>query len=196
MQAFESAIIRVTSGLLNTVNDEVIAGQAGTSGQSKFAGQLGKMLAVSQEQIGLMFDPGVGTLYAGVYQYVQLSPTLGTPQPEIGQALFWDRSAAVGSYIVNDVPGLTAPGQAAGVYIGGAEAGNYGFIQVAGLCNVRFVHTLSAGASTGQGLTVTAAGLFDNPAPVNPIYAAYAIQLPVIDTIKLAQLAGFLSMHG
>lgn len=197
MHAWESPIIRVSTGLLNTVNDTVIANQSGITGASKFGGQLGKMLTVSQEQIAQMFDASVGTLFGGVYQYVQLSESLGTPQPEIGQALFWDQSAgAVGDFIVTDTDGTTAVPQVAGVYIGGPEAGNYGFIQIAGPVMALFAGALTNAAQTGQGLTVTAAGLFDNATPVNPIYTAYAIGLPVISTLVKVQLSGFLSLRG
>lgn len=200
MQAFESPIIRVNSGQLNTVRDTVpggvTSGIGGTGGKAKFAGQLGKILAVSQEQIGLMQDTSVGTLFGGAYQYVRLSEDLGTPAPEIGQALFWDPSADPGDFVVNDTDGTTAVPQVAGVYIGGPEAGEYGFIQIAGPVMALFAGALTNAAQTGQGLTVTAAGLFDNATPVNPIYTAYAIGLPAVDVLRKVQLSGFLSFRG
>jgi len=183
MQAWESSIIRVSTGLLNTVNDTVIANQSGITGQSKFGGQLGKLLAVSQEQIGLMFSAAVGTLYGGVYQYVKLATDLGTPAPEVGQMLFWDTSAGIGSFVVTDTKDETNTPTPAGVYIGGPDAGNYGFIFKAGLCYLLF-GALTAGAATGQGIVVTAAGLADNNTPVNPIYVGWAYDLPVALSLK------------
>lgn len=195
MSAWDSPIIRVSTGLLNTVNDTVIANQSGISGASKFGGQLGKYLGVSQDQIGLMQDTSVGVLYGGLYQYVQLSETLGTPAPEVGQMLFWDASEAVGSYIVTDTKDETSIPNPAGVYIGGPDAGNYGFIFKAGLVLGLF-GALTGGASTGQGVTVTALGLFDNNTPVNPQYVGWAVQLPVAYTRKLINLSNILSFRG
>jgi hypothetical protein len=177
------------------VNDTVIGNQSGISGVSKFGGQLGKLLAVSSDQIALMFSSAVGTLYAGVYQYVQLASNLGTPAPEIGQCLFWDTSEDPADFIVTDTKDETSIPTAAGVYIGGAEAGNYGFIQIAGIVKGLF-GALTGGASTGQGLTVTAAGLFDNNTPVNPQYLGWAVELPVAHALKKVQLSNFLSLRG
>src|SRR5690348_14188593 len=101
MLAWESPIIRVSTGLLNTVNDTVVGGQAsgmvGTA-RSKFGGQLGKMLAVSQSQIGQMYSSAIGTLYSGVYQYVKFNS--GDTAPVIGQSCFWLDASAVGDFTV------------------------------------------------------------------------------------------------
>ena len=195
MSAFNSDIIIVSTGYLNTVNDTVIGNQAGVTGVSKFGGQLGKVLQVSAEQIGQMFDSSVGTLYSGNYQYVQLSSSIGTPAPEIGQLLFWDYSAGLSNFIVTDTKDETSTPTPAGVYIGGIEAGNYGFIYTGpGLVNGLF-GALTNAASTGQGLVVTSAGLFDNASPVNPTYVGYAEALPVAHALKLVKLAN-LSLLG
>lgn len=200
MQAFESQIIRVNSGQINTVRDTVPGGVgSGMSSDTiipKFAGQLGKMLTVSQEQIALLTDTSVGTLYGGVYQYVRMATDLGTPAPVVGQALFWDPDTAPGLFVVNDTDDLTAVPQVAGVYVGGPEAGEYGFIQVAGPCMVKIASSLTNAGQTGQGLSPNSAGLWNNTSVLNPVYAAYAIGLPVNFTLVKVQLSGFLSFRG
>ncbi len=190
MSGWDSPIIRVSTGKLNTVNDTVIANQAGITGVSKFGGQLGKVLGLSQDQISTMFDASVGTLYGGSYRYVQLVSDLGTPEPAIGQMLFWDDSDAPGAYTVTDSYDETDTPSPAGVYIGGIEPGNYGFIQISGLCALLF-GTLSNAAATGQGITVGTLGLANNASPVNPIYVGWAYELPVAHALKLVQLNEF-----
>lgn len=183
-----SQIIIVSTGCLNSVNDTVIANQAGISGESKFKGQLGKILHVAQDQIAMLTDTSVGTLFGGTFQYVKLADNLGTPAPVIGQMLFWDTSEAIGDFVVTDTKDETAVPNPAGVYIGGAEAGNYGFIQTSGQVYGKFKASITNVPSTGQGLVVTSLGFFDNDTPVNPIYVGWAVELPVNFALKKVQL--------
>lgn len=200
MNAFFSQIINISTGYLNTVADTVAGGvTSGMAGATngKFQGQLGKLLAVAQDQIAPLYDSSVGTLYGGVYQYVKFSDDLGTPAPEIGQALFWDPTADAADFVVLDDDGLTGVPQPAGVYIGGPGAGEYGFIQIAGLCEVLTAQSLAIAPTTGQGLVVAATGLFNNASSVtNPNYAAYAIEIPANFTLIKAQMTGFGAFRG
>src|SRR5215813_13364021 len=92
MSAWESPIIIVSTGLLNTVNDSVIGGTAsGASGSSKFGGQLGKILWVSSGQISQMYSSTIGTLYAGAYQYVKLA---AAQTIAVGDLLYWDQTGS------------------------------------------------------------------------------------------------------
>ena len=90
--AWESPIIRISSGLLNTVNDAAIANQVGIGSLSKFAGQLGKHVWFGPENIGQLFSATVGTLYAGRFRYVRLRSTDdASPALGVGKIIFWDR---------------------------------------------------------------------------------------------------------
>ena len=124
---WESQIIRVSTGKLNTVNDTVIANQSGITGVSKFGGQLGKVVYLAQDQISTMFDSSVGTLFGGAMPLrASLGGSFSTPEPAVGQMLFWDDNPLdPGSYIVTDTPPTDVPNPA-GVYIGGIEAGTTG----------------------------------------------------------------------
>lgn len=196
MSAWESPIIRVSTGLLNTVNDSVIANQEGITGVSKFGGQLGKMLAVSQEQIGQMFSSTIGTLYAGVYQYVQFNP--GDTVPVRGQAAYWLAGSDVEDFIVSTDSngGNTTTPTPAGVFISVPTAGNYCFIQKAGVATVIYKNGLTIAAATGQAIIALSDGTFDTITAGGsnlPQFVGYAWTLPVSNSRALVQLTGLLA---
>lgn len=193
MLSWESPIIRVSTGLLNTVDDSVIANQAGLAGVSKFGGQLGKMLAVSTSQIGQMFDSTVGTLYAGVYQYVQFNPD--DSAPVIGQAAFWLSGSDVEDFIVSTDSngGATSTPSPAGIFINIPTDGNYCFIQIAGIATVKYKSGLTVSAATGAPVIAASTGLADTNAGTNvPNYLGTAWTLPVSNDLALVQLASTL----
>lgn len=163
---WESPIIRVSTGLLNTVNDALIGGvSGGASGFSKFSGQLGKHLWYGPEQIGQMFSSAIGTLYPGRFRYIRLregddaSPALG-----VGKLLFWDTTLTLWQTLfqVTRDENLSSADNAvmiAGVYIGSPTAnGNYGFLQDAGMVNVRFRSVLTAAGAIGSRVYAAGAG--------------------------------------
>ena len=196
MMSWESPIIRVSTGLLNTVNDSVVGGQSnnGMVGTvpSKFGGQLGKMVAFNQDQISTMFSSTIGTLYSGVYQYVQLAT--GVSAPARGQAAYWKAGTAVGDFIVSTASngGNTTCPTAAGVFISVPTVGNYCFIQVAGIATVKYKSGLTVTAATGQAIISLADGTFDTITAAGSVvqnFAGYAWTLPVTNDLALVQLA-------
>jgi hypothetical protein len=164
MQAWESQIIRISTGRLNTVNDTVIGGIAGISGVSKYAGQLGKTVTFGNDQIANMYSSSVGTIPGGGrFRYVKMraadddSPAL-TP----GKILFWDTTVtnwATAYQVTRDVNLSSAQNgvMVAGIYLGGFEPGNYGFIQDMGFARVRFQSVLTAAGAIGSPVYVGAA---------------------------------------
>ena len=162
---WESPIIRVTSGLLNTVNDTVIGGgSTGASGSSKFQGQLGKHLWLGPDQITQMYSSTIGTLYGGRFRYVRMraadddSPAVG-----VGQILFWDTTVSSwqSAYQVTRDENLSSSDNAvmiAGIYLGGFTGGNYGFIQDLGMVAVRFRSVLTAAGAIGSRCYAAGAG--------------------------------------
>lgn len=169
MAAWESDIIRISSGQLNTVNDTYIggapAGSIGlTTGTSQYAGQLGKALWVGPDQIGTITKTSVGTLYGGRYRYVRMragdddSPAVG-----IGHLLFWDTTIANWQqmYQVTRDENLSSVDNAvmiAGVYLGGFVPGNYGFIQDQGMVPIRFRAVLTTAGAIGSRAYASGAG--------------------------------------
>lgn len=171
MGSWESPIIRVTTGKLNTVNDVYAGGPNSIGTRAKFGGQLGKALWLDADQVQLMYDPAVGTLYAGGYRYVKLSAASGAITR--GQLLFWDNAAAVGAFQVTasattttDVTFTSLAGWALSVI----TPGNFGFIQFAGIVTARYVDNITAATTssdTGNPVYVSTAtagrvDIFDN----------------------------------
>ena len=213
MPAWESPIIRVTTGLLNTVNDTVIAGQSGITGVSKFSGQLGKTVTFTPDMISLMFDSAVGTLYGGRFRYVRMreddddSPVL-TP----GKIVFWDTTVTdwYGAYQVTRDENLSTSDNAvaiAGIYLGGFEPGNYGFIQDIGKVPVRMRSVLTAAGATGSRVYAAGAGdlgldqgtgdvlTTDSTSLANKRYLGWADVAPVASALSNVIL-DFTNVHG
>jgi hypothetical protein len=164
MQAWESQIMRITTGLLNTVNDTVIGGQEGISGVSKFKGQLGKTVTFTPDQIAQMYDSTVGTLYGGRFRYVKMRSTDDdSPAITPGKIVFWDTTVTDWwkEYQVTRDENLSTSDNAvaiAGIYLGGFEPGNYGFIQDLGMVPVRMRAVLTAAGATGSRVYAAGAG--------------------------------------
>jgi len=203
MGAWESPIIIVSTGLLNTVNDAVIGGAAtGASGSSKFGGQLGKELWVNSEQIAQMFSSTIGTLYAGAYQYVKVaaSQTL-----VVGDLLYWDQSVASNTFVVTkSATTTTANYQSfAGFCINVITAGNYGFIQTAGIATGKYVASITGTKQTGaqvMGSVATAGRIDVIDAAITGLtqnnFLGWAIDLPADGALGRVQLAGRLHQRG
>lgn len=166
MSAWDSPIVRISTGQLNTVNDTVVGGQANATitPTSRFSGQLGRTVWFSPDMIGAMFDSAVGTLYGGRYRYVRMreddddSPTL-----EVGSILFWDTTVTNWQtlYQVTRDETLSSVDDAvmiAGIYLGGFAPGNYGFIQDLGMVPVLFRGTLTTAGAIGSRVFAAGAG--------------------------------------
>lgn len=202
---WNSPIVRMTTGLINTVNDSVIGGVAGISGTSKFAGQLGA--PVWLDDAALFFDSSVGTVYGGRFRYVRLAAAASAVVR--GQLVFWDISVADNLFQVTTVESGSVPGAQlrAGVVLNPSwSAGNYGFIQDVGPTYLKFraaltqvpagvgvaVYAAAAGAGADNGLadvlnsadptTFSDVGLLQNR------YLGSAIELPTNGGVKLVNL--------
>ena len=152
---WESPIIRVSTGYLNTVSDLVIGGEASIGSRSRYQGQLGKHLFVDATQIATLFNATVGTLYGGRYRYVRRRSTDdASPAVAPGKIAFWDTvvTAWQTKFQVTTDADLSSASNAmmrAGIFIGNIEPGEYGFICDMGLCNVRFRSVLTAAGAIG-----------------------------------------------
>lgn len=162
---WESPIIRVTTGLINTVNDTVIGGgSTGASGSSKFSGQLGKHLWLGPDQIAQMFLASVGTLYGGRFRYVRLRLTDdASPVLAPGKLLFWDTTVTnwQSAYQVTRDENLSSVDNAtmiAGVCISVPTPGRYIFIQDLGMVPVRFRSVLTTAGAIGSRAYAAGAG--------------------------------------
>ncbi len=208
--AWESPIMRVTTGKLNTVNDTVIGGveKIEGSGIPRYGGMLGKHLWVSPDNIDAMFDPTVGDLFGGRYRYVRLRAA-DSAAPPVGQCVFWDISLTdwQKQYQVTGVNDLT-PNTAssvltAGVYLGGIGLGNFGFIQDLGMADVLAASAFTDTAAIGSRMYLDTAedGLMESIDQIVSAatdiltlslkqYLGIAVELPVVDTVTQV-LLGF-----
>lgn len=203
---WESPIIRISSGFLNTVNDTVIANQATLGSRSRYAGQLGKSLFVSHDQIAALTNTTVGTLYGGGYQYIRRrstddnSPALGP-----GKILFWDTTITNWQdfFQVTTDENLSSSDNAvmiAGISIGNIEPGKYGFIQWLGECYVRFRSVLTTAGAIGSRVYAAGAGdvgldqgtadvlTTDSTSLANARYLGNAVEAPAASGLKRVML--------
>lgn len=122
------------SAAANKVNDS----QPGSSFTSPTGGRplqgiVGQCVQWNDTQALAHSDTSVGTLYGGVYMYVQ---TLSSASAAVGvgRVAFWSSAANRANFIVTTDP-TSALSQIAGVFVNSTlTLGNYGLIQIAGLC--------------------------------------------------------------
>lgn len=204
MGAWESPIIRVSTGLLNTVNDSVIGGAAqGASGSSKFGGQLGKTLWVSSEQISQMYSSTIGQLWAGAFQYVQFASDIGAIVR--GQLMYWDQTEDPDEFIVtDDIDSTTFNYESfAGFALNVITAGNYGFIQIAGIASGLYVSSITGTKATGRPVmgSIATSGRIDVidaaiTGGTQNNFLGWAVSLPTDNTIGQVQLSQRLVQRG
>ncbi len=201
---WQSPIIRVTTGLLNTVNDEIVGGASQSlSTASKFGGQLGKSIWVESDNIGKMTDTAIGTLFAGGYQYVKFAADLGTIVA--GQLMYWDETAVPNTFTVtDDVDSTTFNYQSfAGFALGVITAGYHGFIQIAGLASGLYVASITGTKAIGRpvmGSIVTSGRIDVIDAAITGAtqnnFLGWAQSLPTDDTLGQIQIARLFSQRG
>lgn len=153
--SWESPICRVPTGYLNATDDLY---PGGGSSNSKFGGQLGKQMVLTGAQAAQLSKTSTGTLYAGVYQYVKLKAA-ATPAVR-GAAYFWDNAVAPGLFQVVTIESSTTLTAAsmAGIALNTITAGQYGWIQVAGIASVKYVASITGTKATGRPVFISIAG--------------------------------------
>ncbi len=164
MAGVESDVIRISTGKLNTVNDSVIGGAPmgsiglSTANQvSAYKGQLGKKVQFTADEIATLFDSTVGTLYGGWFRYVRFrTGDDASPVHAPGKLVYWDTTLTNWQTLYQvtfdtDLSSPTLKGvMVAGVCIGAPTNGNYGFIQVSGMVNIRFRSVLTVAGVVGS----------------------------------------------
>jgi hypothetical protein len=200
----------LTARYLNDVNDTALGGQiqsvpAAVPASQGIQTQPGDRIILDDATALALSDTTIGTLYGGIYEYVQTLST-ATATPARGTAAFY-RQADVGSttgtsYLVtSDANPTTAiPTFFAGVYISALTKGNYGWIQVAGIASCLFDSAVTA-AAAGNWVTVkvsaAVASTFDVGAAAGVVTLAaivgVAVQLPVISTITQVGISRFIN---
>lgn len=146
-------------------------------------------------------DTAVGTLYGGIYMYVQTLSS-STANPARGTAAFYRAADLPPAFtaplyqVTADVqPSTTIPTFIAGVFINAVTKGNFGWIQIGGTVSCLFdsaITTAAVGSSVSVKISAAVASTFDvgvvvttATIPIGAVNAlvGMAIVLPVISTI-------------
>lgn len=131
----EPNVLHLTTNFLNTINDQYAGGGDASPGYAP--GQLLKTKRLTNAQALALSKTTIGTLYAGIYQYVNFLST-ATQAAVLGQACFWKTAADYTNGIVSSDGGATVEGRFAGVFLSVLTKGYYGWIQVEGMASCAF----------------------------------------------------------
>ena len=116
--------------LLNDVNDAVCGGATNQgTGASLYGGILGMEISFTDSQV--YYDSVIGTLYGGIYKYVQTYLS-SSASPARGYIAFWYNADAM--IVTPD----NENGLQMGVYINALTKGYYGWVQIGGKASVQF----------------------------------------------------------
>lgn len=143
---------------INYAYDASPGGVEPISGSIRYGGLLGQTLVMNDGDALKVSYTTTGTLYMGIYQYVKFASAVTR-----GELLFWDTLANNGlhDFEVTHTPSAAITFRAGVCLLTDASAtGKYGWIQVAGLANMKYAN--SAPDAT-LGLTVIQATDKDVP---------------------------------
>jgi hypothetical protein len=194
-----------TAKFLNDVNDAAAGGvivsvPAGAPSPSVSQTLPGDAIILDDATAVALSDTAVGTLFGGIYMYVGTLST-STAAPARGAAAFYRAadlpSALTGLYQVtaDAQPTAALPTFIAGVFINAITRGNFGWIQIAGVCMCLFdstITTAAVGNPVSARVSPTVASTFDvgvtvvtATIPVGAVdtLVGMAIVLPVLSTI-------------
>lgn len=196
----------LTAKFLNDVNDAASGGvilslPAGAPSPSVSQTLPGDKIVLDDATALALSDTVVGTLFGGIYMYVGTLST-ATASPARGAAAFYraaDLPTALSNLyqVTSDVqPSTTIPTFCAGVFINAITKGNFGWIQVAGVCMCLFDTAVAAGNGVGSPvspkISATTASSFDcgvaqsadaAGARLAASVVGVAIVLPVVSTV-------------
>lgn len=149
---------KLVARLLNLVNDPapgvpVSTAQASGSIIQTYSGMVGKRLVLTAAMASKLSDTSIGTLYEGIYQYVNVLSS-ATASPVRGALCYW---SSYENYVVATDQVATNAAKVAGVFINVITKGNYGFIQIAGKSSILMKATITK-ATPADGDLVVADG--------------------------------------
>lgn len=196
----------LTAKFLNNVNDTVAGGaivSVPAGAPSPAVSQLiaGDKIVLDDATALALSDTATGTLFGGIYMYVGTLSS-ATASPARGSAAFYRAAdlptALSGLYqVTSDVQASTTiPTFCAGVFINAVTKGNFGWIQVAGVCMCLFDSAVAAGNGVGSPvspkISAAVASTFDcgvaqsadaAGARLAASVVGVAIVLPVVSTV-------------
>lgn len=187
---------------LNTTNDAsqggaIVSLPTGITGPAVSATTPGDRICLDDATaLALSDTAGTGTLWGGIYEYVQTLST-ATAAPAIGTAAFFratDIGATTGlNYLVSSDanPTTAIPTYFQGVFINAITKGNFGWIQLQGIANCLFdsaVTAAAAGTTVSVKVSAAVASTFDNGPVASVITTAalvgVAVGLPAVSVLS------------
>lgn len=104
-----------------------------------YAGMVGGKLTLTQIEGFELGDPNVGTVYGGVYMYVQFAVGM-TSTPARGAVCMWvdPTQPSPACYLVTMDGTPARANLPAGIAVNATTAGNWDFIQIAGIAQVKW----------------------------------------------------------
>jgi hypothetical protein len=194
---------QLTAKYLNDVNDAAQGGQvvsvpSGAPTAAVSATMIGDRIVLDDITALALSDTTVGTLYGGIYEYVQFKTT--TRAAAVGGIAFWTAASLIAtqSYVVNGdaQPSTTVPTYIAGIFINVLTANYYGWIQIAGLATVLFdsasLTAIAAGNWVSAKVSATLASTADVGAAAGVVTLAgmigVAVGAPVSNTASTVMI--------
>jgi hypothetical protein len=170
-----------TSFYLNDVNDSVAGGAvvsvpAGAPAPASSQTLPGDRIVLDDATASALSDTTLqGTLYGGVYQYVQVSQT--TRAPVRGGVVFFKQADIGVQYVAytDAQPSTTVPTYIAGILIGTPTSGNYAWIQVAGAASVLFDNFSLTSAAAGNWVSAKVSANVASTADVGAVVGVVTI---------------------
>lgn len=159
----------LTAAYLNDVNDQTVGGQiqsvpTNVAASQGIQTQPGDRIILDDATASALSDTTIGTLYGGIYMYVQTSYT--TQPPAVG-AIAFQKAADLGNLLPTSPlttgyvaygdaqPLTTLPSYILGIFISAPTKSYYAWVQIAGIASVLFDSTVT---STVTGNLVLAKG--------------------------------------
>ena len=188
-----SQTVMVPPVRLNATNgDAVPGGYLSTKlGSALAPGQEGQKVYLGGDEI--KYDPAVGTLYGGAYQYVEFEDANGSMAAYTrGQIVFWK---AMPSFLVTNANLFGwLDGNQAGIVLNTENYGAYWWIQVSGLASVLFSSQQSQATPAVKDLVVHVTGGFTADALPDATPVTASIHKRAIGVAAEAPRAGAISL--
>jgi len=191
----------LTAKYLNDVNDSVAGGvvvsvPSGAPSPSVSQTLPGDRIVLDDATALALSDTSVGTLYGGVYTYVQATYTTRTPVRG-GVAFFKTADIGVQYVAYGDAdPSTTVPTHIAGIFISAPTKNYYCWIQVAGAASVLFDSGTLTAVADGNWVTAKVSATLASTADVGAVAGVVTIAallgvacgLPISSTVSTVML--------
>ena len=191
----------LTAKYLNDVNDSVAGGvvvsvPSGAPTPAVSQTLPGDRIVLDDATALALSDTSVGTLYGGVYMYVQASVTT---RAIVRGGIAFFKAADIGSAytVYSDAqPSTTVPSYVAGIFINALTTAYYGWIQVAGAASVLFDSAALTAIAAGNWVSVKVSATLASTADVGAVAGVVtiaallgvAVGIPVSSTVSTVML--------